>query len=195
VLISFAREAAGAAGAPGIPHALYFGAKLTTHDFGRDPRRGRWTCAKNRCFEVGSVRAANTSYLSPCGRGRIASNAIRVRGCALSKDRTPHPNPLPQGEREHTTVAATHATTRARRRQPADIAAGGQMGPFRRDDDCHKDDGDGEYRHRESTDVCPGLPHFVAPRTRGPQCFLQDSLACGLDRRHPSVVGKTAGNG
>ena len=68
-----------------------------------------------------------------------------------------------------------------------------RMGPCFRRDDCH-DDGDGEYRHRGSTDACSELPHFVAPPTRGPQRFLQDSLACGLDRRHPMVVGKIAVN-
>ena len=48
---------------------------------------------------------AGSLHLSPCGRGRIASlDAIRVRGYGLTIGCTPHPNPLPQGERE---LAAT----------------------------------------------------------------------------------------
>jgi hypothetical protein len=61
-----------------------------------------------RLFENGICARAPARYLSPCGRGRIAlTDAIRVRGYALSIDVTPLPNPLPQGERELTAVAGT----------------------------------------------------------------------------------------
>src|SRR6478752_2358160 len=46
---------------------------------------------------------AKARYLSPCGRGRIASpDAIRVRGYALTIDRDPSPQPSPtRGEGAH----------------------------------------------------------------------------------------------
>src|SRR3954453_7311650 len=47
-----------------------------------------------------------------CGRGRIASSdAIRVRGCGVSMDLAPHPNPLPQGERELTPLPTNQLPT------------------------------------------------------------------------------------
>src|ERR1700684_3962382 len=43
---------------------------------------------------IESVLSARSLYLSPCGRGRIASlDAIRVRGCDLSLGRNPSPQP------------------------------------------------------------------------------------------------------
>src|SRR5258708_20307706 len=62
--------------------------------------------------------------LSPCGRGRIAStDAVRVRGCGIGTARvaTPHPNPLPQGERELTVVAEAFAPLKASRNIRAPI--------------------------------------------------------------------------
>jgi len=73
-------------------------------------------------MKIAQAAAASELHLSPCGRGvgrlrrpfsrtpkrsfgYVASpDAIRVRGCALSWDRSPHPNcfafePLPVGER------------------------------------------------------------------------------------------------
>src|SRR5258708_28607930 len=63
-------------------------------------------------------------HLSPCGRGRIAStDAVRVRGCGIGTARvaTPHPNPLPQGERELTVVAEAFAPLKASRNIRAPI--------------------------------------------------------------------------
>src|SRR5437763_8715347 len=48
---------------------------------------------------------ARIRHLSPCGRDRIAlPDAIRVRVTDYRGTWTPHPNPLPQGERELTAV-------------------------------------------------------------------------------------------
>src|SRR5713101_5154947 len=60
-------------------------------------------------------------HLSPCGRGRIAStDAIRVRGYALSIDLNPSPQPSPtRGEGAH---------CRRREIEPSDFKA---IKPFR----------------------------------------------------------------
>jgi hypothetical protein len=81
-------------------------------------------------------------HLSPCGRGigrlrrpflgrtpkrsfgYVASlDAIRVRGFSLSIDLTPHPNPLPQGERERTFIAAIIRTYFINLERDIDIVA------------------------------------------------------------------------
>ena len=80
----------------------------------RPQRTGYPACAEYDGRERSNVRAticarANARHLSPCGRGRIAStDAIRVRGCALSRDLDPSPQPSPtRGEGGLTAFAAT----------------------------------------------------------------------------------------
>src|SRR3984885_9176359 len=49
---------------------------------------------------IKSVLSARSLYLSPCGRGRIASlDAIRMRGCDLSLGRNPLYLPIEQNVR------------------------------------------------------------------------------------------------
>ena len=64
----------------------------------------------------------------PCGRGRITSqDVMRVRGSSLTIKHTPHPNPLPQGERELTARAEIQDASKhyASQRQSNNGEAGG----------------------------------------------------------------------
>src|SRR6476659_1650532 len=98
-----AREAAGALDARHSLRPLIMWANGSCKTSGDQRRGNAMLYPQTTPFEIESAYARKRVYLSPCGRGRIAStDAIRVRDYALSIDRDPSPQPsATRGEGAH----------------------------------------------------------------------------------------------
>src|ERR1700730_13829856 len=110
-----AHEAADASGARHSPRPLFSGRRLIAH-LGRIAPRECERVSEIGCLKKIKSAHARTRHLSPCGRGRIASSdAIRVRGYALTIDLNPSPPPSPtRGEGAHHRCRDIDAFTAAR---------------------------------------------------------------------------------